>query len=89
MIKLRMKNYSMILTEKQQKYQFYCQVKLINLNILQLQESLPPAQNRIIEQTKFTYSPLGKAFEKQIKMIKEQGEKQIKAIEEHGKQQVK
>ena len=89
MIKLRMKNYSMILTEKQQKYQFYCQVKLINLNILQLQESLPPDQNRIIEQTKFTYSPLSKAFEKQIKMIKEQGEKQIKAIEEHGKQQVK
>ena len=89
MIKLRMQNYSMILTEKQQKYQFYCQVKLINLNILQLQESLPPDQNRIIEQTKFTYSPLGKAFEKQIKMIKEQGEKQIKAIEEHGKQQVK
>ena len=89
MIKLRMKNYSMILTEKQQKYQFCCQVKLINLNILQLQESLPPDQNRIIEQTKFTYSPLSKAFEKQIKTIKEQGEKQIKAIEEHGKQQVK
>ena len=37
----------------------------------------------------FTYSPLGKAFEKQIKTIEEQGEKQIKALEEHGIQQVK
>ena len=29
----------------------------------------------MIEQAKFTYSPLGKAFEKQTKMIDEQGEK--------------
>ena len=29
-------------------------------------------QSRIIEQAKFTYSPLGKAFEKQIKTIEEQ-----------------
>ena len=29
-------------------------------------------QSRIIEQAKFTYSPLGKAFEKQIKIIEEQ-----------------
>ena len=36
----------------------------------------------MIEQTKFTYSPLGKAFEKQIKTIKDQGEKQIKAIQD-------
>ena len=34
----------------------------------------------ILEQAKFTYSPLGKAFEKQIKTIEDQGEKQIKAI---------
>ena len=27
----------------------------------------------MIEQTKFTYSPLGKAIEKQTKMIKKQG----------------
>ena len=38
--------------------------------------------------SKFTYSPLGKAFEKQIKTIEYQGEKQIKALEEHGKQLV-
>ena len=29
-----------------------------------------------MEHAKFTYSPLGKAFEKQIKTIKDQGEKQ-------------
>ena len=38
MIKLRMGNYNMILTEQQQKYQRYCQVKLINMNILQVKK---------------------------------------------------
>ena len=46
-------------------------------------------QNRIIVQAKFTCSPLGKAFEKQIKAIEEPGEKQIKSLKEHGKQLVK
>ena len=36
-----------------------------------------------------TYSPLGKAFEKQIKTIKDQGEKQIKGLEVHEKPLVK
>ena len=31
---------------------------------------LPSDQSRIIEQAKFTYSPLGKAFKKQIKQLK-------------------
>ena len=35
----------------------------------------------MIEQTKFTYSPLQKAFEKQIETTEDQGEKQIKAIQ--------
>ena len=30
----------------------------------------------------YTYSPLGKAFEKQTKTIEDQGEKQIKAIQD-------
>ena len=34
----------------------------------------------MIEKAKFTYPPLGKAFEKQTKRIEDQGEKQIKAI---------
>ena len=37
------------------------------------EEILPPDQRRVIEQAKFTYSPLGKAFEKQTKTIAEQG----------------
>ena len=45
---------------------------------------LPSNQQQIIEQTKFTYSPLGNAFEKQIKTTKDQGEKQIKAIQDQG-----
>ena len=43
-------------------------------------EILHSDQSRIIEQAKFTYSPLGKAFEKQTTMIKDQGRKQIDAI---------
>ena len=46
------------------------------------EEILPSNQQRIIEQAKFTYSPLGKAFEKQTKTIKDQGEKQTKAIQD-------
>ena len=33
MKKLKMKNYNLILKEKQQKYQCYYQVKLMNINI--------------------------------------------------------
>ena len=39
------------------------------------EDILPYNQQKIIEQVKFTYSPLGKAFEKQIKTIEDQGEK--------------
>ena len=41
---------------------------------------LPSNQQQIIEQAKFTYSPLGKAFDKQIKTIEDQGEKQVDAL---------
>ena len=34
------------------------------------EEILPPDQRRVIEQAKFTYSPLEKAFEKQIRKLK-------------------
>ena len=44
-------------------------------------EILLSDQKRIIEQAKFTYSPLGKAFEKRIKTIENQAEKQIIALE--------
>ena len=45
---------------------------------------MPSNQQQIIEQAKFTYYPLGKAFEKQIKTTEDQGEKQIKAIQNQG-----
>ena len=45
------------------------------------EDILPPNQQQIIEQAKFTYSPLGKAFEKQIKAIEDKGQKQINALE--------
>ena len=37
-------------------------------------------QQQIIEQAKFTYSPLGKAFEKEIKTIEDQGQKQVEDL---------
>ena len=50
------------------------------------EEILPSNQQEIIEQAKFSYSPLGKAFEKQTKTIEDQGEKQIKAIQDNKQQ---
>ena len=47
------------------------------------EEILPSNQQQITQQAKFTYSPLGKAFEKQIKTIKDQGIKQVKAIQDN------
>ena len=41
-------------------------------------EILPSNQQQIIQQAKFIYSPLGKAFEKQIKTIEDQGKNQIR-----------
>ena len=52
------------------------------------EEILPSNQQQIIEQAKFTYSPLGKGFEKQTKTIEDQGEKQIKAIQDNKEQSV-
>ena len=52
------------------------------------EEILPSNQQQIIEQATFTYSPLGKAFEKQTKTIEDQREKQIKAIQDNKEQSV-
>ena len=37
-------------------------------------------QKQIIERSKFTYSPLGKAFEKQAKTIKDQEDKIVNVL---------
>ena len=57
----------MILTEKQQKYQHYDLEKLMNVNILQMKKHYHLIKRSVIEQTKFSHSPLGKVFEKRNK----------------------
>ena len=49
------------------------------------EDILSSNQQQIIEQARFSYSPLGKAFKKQIKTIEGRGEIQIKAIQDKGK----
>ena len=56
---------------------------------LKSKEIFPFDQRRMMEQGKFVYSPLRKAFKKQTKTIEDQAKKQIKALEEHGKQIIK
>ena len=48
------------------------------------EDILLSSQQQITERAKFTYSALGKAFEKRIKPIEDQGQKQIKAIQDQG-----
>ena len=70
-IKLKMKNLLKNLSSgKIDKYEY-----------LSGEEILPSNQRQIIEQTKFTYSPLGKAFGKQTKTNEDQGKKQVDALE--------
>ena len=84
-----MKNCNILLIEKEQKYQNYYPEKLINMNILPFKEILPSNQRQIIEQTKFAYSPLGKAFEKQTNTIEEQGKNRQKQLKNNEKNKLK
>ena len=54
--------------------------KLHKYEYLTGEDILPSTQQQIIKQTKFTYSPLGRAFDKQIKTIEDQGKKQVDAL---------
>ena len=56
--------------------------KIDKYEYLTCEEILRSSQQQIIEQAKFTYSPLGKAFEKQIKTIEDQGQKQVDALKD-------
>ena len=56
--------------------------KIHKFEYLTGEDIVPSNQRQIIEQTKFTYSPLGIAFEKQIKTIEDQEEKQIDALKD-------
>ena len=81
MIRLGMINYSTTLIEKQLKYQLYHLFKFISMSISLVKIYYHPNQQKIIEHTKFTYYPLRKAFENQIKTIEDQGQKQVDALE--------
>ena len=52
--------------------------KICKYEYLTGEDILPSDQQQIIEQAKFTYSPLGKTFEKQIKTIEDQGKNKLK-----------
>ena len=53
--------------------------KIDKYEFLTGEEILPSEQRRVIEQVKFTYSPLGKAYEKQIKALEEDGKQLVKS----------
>ena len=46
------------------------------------EDLLPSNQQQIIKQARLSYSPLGKAFEKQIKTTEDQGQKQTDALKD-------
>ena len=60
-------------------------VKIDKYKYLTGEEILPSNQRQRIEQAKFEYSPLQKAFEKQTATFEEQGWKQIDTINNHNK----
>ena len=85
--KLEIKNHKIILTKKQQK-QHNNQVKLINMNILQVKKHYLVI--RIELQNKLSiFILLQEKLLKNIKTIENQGEKETKAFEELGKKLVK
>ena len=57
--------------------------KLDKYEYLTGEEILPSNQQQIIQQAKFTYFPLEKVLEKQVKTIKDQGKEQVKAIQDN------
>ena len=71
----------MILIEKLRKSSALSSGKIDKYEYLTGEEILPSNQQQIIQQAKFNYSPLGKAFEKQTKTIENQGKKQVVALE--------
>ena len=56
--------------------------KILKYEDLTSEEILPSGQQKIIDQAKFTYFPLGNAFEKQIETIEHQGKKQVEALKD-------
>ena len=85
MIRLEMRNYNMISTERSLKNNSFIIGKIDKYEYLTGVEILPSDRRRVIEQAKFTYSPLEKVLgKKRLKINKE-----VEAIEQHEKQLVK
>ena len=75
-MKLKIKNYNTMLTNKKAaKILGLLSGKIDKYEYLTGEEILPSHQSIIIAQTKFTYFLLSKAFEKQIKTIKNKKKK--------------
>ena len=79
MIRLEMKKYKTTLAEKQ-IVSALSSGEVDTYEYLIGEEILPFDQSKITEQAKLTYSSLGKALEKQIKTIEEQGRKQVEVL---------
>ena len=75
MIRLEIKKLQYDINKEAEKISELSSRKIDKYEYITGEEILPSDQSRIIEQAKFTYSPLRKAFEKQIKTIKEQRKK--------------
>ena len=82
MIKLTMKN---DIKREAAKTSALSSGKIDKYEYLTGDEILPSDQSRIIEQAKFTYSPLSKTFEKQVKKMEEQGKKTNRNITNQNK----
>ena len=68
-------------------------ISALSLDKIDKYKYLSGEESRIIEQAKFTYSPLGKAFKKQTKTIEDEDIKQAEALKglkpEENKQDIK
>ena len=78
MIRLKMKNYNIILTKKQQKYQHYHLIKLMNMNL---------KDRKILIKVEIYLFFLGKVLRKKKKIIKIKEENKKAAIKNQNKRQ--
>ena len=80
MIRLEMKKLQYDINREAAEISVLSSGKIDKYEYLSGKEILTSNQQEIVVQAKFTYSHLGKAFEKQIKAIKDQGERQVEAL---------
>ena len=78
MIRLEIKKLQFDINRKAAEISALSSDKIDKYEYLTGKEILPYNQHQIIEQAKFTYSPLRKAFEKQIKTIADQGKNKLR-----------